>query len=156
MNHQHQRLARRGTMLVLFVGFLLLSPLRVSAQDSEQSSFLADVFKRTVVDPTTYAPAIIAYHATSLDWKTSQPLFQNGFYEHNQRFTVSGFPNDVPLSYGVGNRKILSDALTNLGVSLVSNMASNMLKPRTITPLTITTTNTSLRVLAATWMAASR
>src|SRR5438552_8326795 len=79
----------------------------------QHSSFVWDITKKVLFDPTTYAPAAIGYDSTIRDWKTSQPLFRNGFLEHNPRFTFSGLPNDVPVSYSVGNRRIVSDAATN-------------------------------------------
>jgi hypothetical protein len=103
------------------------------AQESEQSSapgssFLWDATKHTIFDPTTYAPAAFGYDATLRDWKTSQVLFRHGFLEHNPRFTISGLPNDVPVSYSEGNRRILSDGLTNLGLSFMSNFTSRIVE----------------------------
>jgi hypothetical protein len=107
----------------------MLSAGHASAQtttDDNRPSFLLDVTKRVVLDPTTYAPAIIAYDATMRDWKSSQPFFQNGFVEHNVRFTVSGRADDFPVDYGVGRRRILSDALANLEMSAVNNVTDSM------------------------------
>jgi hypothetical protein len=36
--------------------------------------------------------------------------------ELNPRFTISGLPNDVPVSYSEGRRRILSDAVGNPGL----------------------------------------
>lgn len=77
--------------------------------------------RQVIFDPTTYAPAIISYEATKLDWDTSQVFFRNGYVEGNPRFTVSGNPNDTPLSYGRGQRLILSDTLQILGGSMANN-----------------------------------
>ena len=79
-----------------------------------------------VFDPTTYAPAIIAYDATMRDWKTSQPFFRNGFMEHNSRFTISGRANDVPVSYAEGKKRILADAAANLGMSALNNFTGRV------------------------------
>jgi hypothetical protein len=103
------------------------------AQESEQSSspgssFLWDATKNTIFDPTTYAPAAFGYDATLRDWKTSQLLFRHGFLEHNPRFTISGLSNGVPVSYSEGNRRILSDAVTNFGVSFASNFTSRIVE----------------------------
>jgi hypothetical protein len=77
--------------------------------------------KQVALDPTTYAPAIISYTSTKLDWDTSQVFFRNGYVEGNPRFTVSGYPNDTPMSYNRGNRLILSDTLQIFGGSLANN-----------------------------------
>ena len=102
----------------------ILLPLTVSAQ--EQPSLLGDTVKKVIFDPTTYAPAIIAYDGTMRDWNTSQPFFRNGYLEHNERFTLTGRPNDRPVSYEVGRGRILSDALVNLEMSVVNNVADRL------------------------------
>jgi hypothetical protein len=111
----------------------ILVPLTVSAQ--EQPSFLADTVKKVIFDPTTYAPAIIAYDGTRRDWNTSQPFFRNGYLEHNERFTLTGRPNDVPVSYGVGRNRIFTDALVNLEISVVNNVADQLFERMLITRL---------------------
>src|SRR5438128_9379226 len=121
----------RGILCGVFAVTLMLSTGHAVAQttnDSDQNrpSLLLDVTKRVVFDPTTYAPAIIAYDATMRDWKSSQPFFQNGFVEHNVRFTISGRPDDFPVSYSVGQRRILADALVNLEMSAVNNFTDSM------------------------------
>jgi len=100
----------------------------VAAQDRETSSFLGSVIKGVVFDPTTYAPAALSYDSTMRDWKSSQPFFQHGFLEHNQRFTISGLPNDQAVSYSVGGHRILMDSLTTLQVSLVNNLTSRVVE----------------------------
>ncbi|PWT80971.1 MAG: hypothetical protein C5B57_11385 [Blastocatellia bacterium] len=95
---------------------------------SQRSSFLWDATKHTLFDPTTYAPAALNYDATVRDWTTSQLLFRHGFLEHNPRFTISGLPNDAPVSYSEGNRRILSDAITNFGLSFASNFTSRIVE----------------------------
>jgi len=77
--------------------------------------------RQVIFDPTTYAPAIIAYQSTKLDWDTSQVFFRHGYVEGNPRFTVTGNPNDTPLPYGRGDRKILTDSLQIMGVSMTNN-----------------------------------
>jgi len=79
-----------------------------------------------VLDPTTYAPAAIAYDATMRDWNTSQPFFKNGFIEHNSRFTISGRSNDLPVPYAEGKRRILADAATSFGVSALNNFTGRV------------------------------
>ena len=126
MLSQLQLRARRSTWCGVLVALMILLPLRASAQNPDQSSFVADTFKRVILDPTTYAPAAIAYDATMRDWKTSQPFFNNGYFEHNERFTISGLPNDRPVSYAVGRQRILSDALVTLQMSLANNVADQI------------------------------
>src|SRR5450759_3800844 len=111
----------RGICSVALGTALLASPVIVFAQDQEHVSFVADVAKHVVLDPTTYAPAIIAYDSTMRDWNSSQPFFQNGYAEHNPFFTVSGLPNDRAVSYTVGKQMIVRDLFTNLEVSAVNN-----------------------------------
>jgi hypothetical protein len=117
---------RRAVVVLVAMMLLIALPTRVSAQ--EQSSGFGDTVKRVVFDPTTYAPAAIAYDATMRDWNTSQPFFRNGYFERNARFTISGRPNDVPVSYSVGRTRIIGDALSNLQLSLVHNVADQIIE----------------------------
>ena len=112
----------RAAALATVVAALLALPSSAIAQDREQPSWVKDVLKRVVLDPTTYAPAVIAYDATMRDWNSSQPFFKAGFVEQNDRFTVSGFSNDAPVDYGTGKRRILADAFGNLPMSIVNNV----------------------------------
>ena len=118
---------QQAMICLAFVALSAAIPTGVSAQDQEPSA-VADVMKRVVFDPTTYAPAVISYYATMRDWQTSQPFFERGATEMNARFTVSGRPNDTPVSYGDGNRRILRDALINLQVSAVTNVADQIVE----------------------------
>jgi hypothetical protein len=112
---------RRSSSIVTLAAVLgVVAP--VSAQ--EQPSLFGDTVKRVLLDPTTYAPAAIAYDATMRDWNTSQPLFRSGYVERNQRFTLTGRPNDLPVSYGAGRSRITSDAMVNLEMSLVNNVTT--------------------------------
>ncbi len=79
------------------------------------------LFKNVLSDPTTYAPAVLAFTAMRLDWDSSQPFFRNGYQELNGRFTVNGVSGGPPLTYGAGNRKIAMDALWVLGMSALNN-----------------------------------
>jgi hypothetical protein len=105
---------------------VVLMPALASAQESDGGSAVGSIFKRVVFDPTTYAPAVIAYDGTMRDWNTSQPFFRHGFNEHNERFTLSGLPNDRPLSYEAGQRRILNDAFVTLEMSLINNVSSQI------------------------------
>ena len=123
MATQRQRLRRRIAGTVLSLAMICggaVSGLAAQEQDSS-SSFVKDVIKQVVIDPTTYAPSAIAYDATIRDWKTSQPFFRSGFVEHNSRYTISGLPNDVPLHNRDGNRRIFVDAVATLGMSAAHN-----------------------------------
>jgi hypothetical protein len=109
----------------------ILVPSAVSAQ--EQPSLLGNTVKSVIFDPTTYAPAIIAYDGTMRDWNTSQPFFRNGYMEHNERFTLTGRPNGLPVSYEVGRNRILSDAFVNLEMSVVNNVTDRLFERMLLT-----------------------
>ena len=117
----------------LVAAMLLVSPAPASAQDQstdggERSSFLLDTAKAVALDHTTYAPALFYYGTTRLDWNSSQVFFRHGMVEHNERFTISGRPDDVPISYAAGNRLIAGDALTILQMSAVNNVTNNLIE----------------------------
>jgi len=122
--HFSQRVAAVAMMITL----VLANTPAASAQDDKSSSAFADVVKGVVLDPTTYVPALIGYDATMRDWNTSQPFFRNGFVEHNQRFTLTGRPDDTPLNYVVGRHQILKDAVTALGITAAQNASSRLLE----------------------------
>jgi hypothetical protein len=100
----------------------------VDEQENYSLERLAEeIARKTLTDPTSYAPAALYYTSARLDWDSSQPFFSHGSTEDNPRYTISGLPNDVPLSYGAGNRRILMDALTIiLPVSFANNAASRV------------------------------
>jgi hypothetical protein len=115
----------------MILGLVTVRP--ALAQEAQPSTFVKDVVKQVVLDPTTYAPAIISYDATIRDWNTSQPLFRNGYLERNPRYTVTGLPYDVPLSYNDGNRRIMFDTLRNLGTSAAHNAFERSLEKGLVT-----------------------
>jgi hypothetical protein len=115
-------------VLLLLTVVSSVSVAKVAAQNAERPSFAGEITKQVLFDPTTYAPAIIAYDATIRDWNTSQPFFRNGFLERNPRYTISGFPYDRPLSYDDGHRRIAVDALSNFGSSVVHNATERALE----------------------------
>ena len=127
---------RRPRLLVgcpLVAAMLLVSAASASAQDqspdrAERSSFLLDTAKAVALDHTTYAPAFFYYGTTRLDWNSSQVFFRHGMVEHNERFTISGRPDDVPISYGAGNRLIATDTLTILQMSAVNNVTNQLIE----------------------------
>jgi hypothetical protein len=110
------------------VAAMMLVASSVSAQDADHTSFVPGVVKSVILDPTTYAPAIVAWETTHLDWRSSQPFFRNGWREHNPRFTVSGRGDDTALDYAAGNRQILSDAVVNMQVSVLNNVSERVLE----------------------------
>jgi len=105
---------------------MILTPAVASAQADTDSNLFWDVTKAVVFDPTTYAPATLSYTSMKLDWNSSQPLFRNGWVEQNQRFTLSGRSNDVPVSFVDGNKQIRNMALMHLQESIVNNAATNI------------------------------
>jgi hypothetical protein len=111
---------------LLLLSLMMLTPAVASAQSETDSNIFWDVTKAVVFDPTTYAPATLSYTSMKMDWSSSQTLFRHGWVEQNHRFTVSGRPNDVPLSYGDGNKKIRQMALLHLQESIINNAAANV------------------------------
>jgi len=89
---------------------------------------VASMAGAVVIDPTTYATSAMLYETMQLDWVSSQPFFRNGFVEDNGRYTVSGLPHDIPISYAEGNRRILQDALANLPMALSHNAANRLIE----------------------------
>jgi hypothetical protein len=118
----------RVRVLAAVLTVTLSAAAGASAQDRDQPNIVADVAKGVLLDPTTYAPAIITWEATHLDWRSSQVFFRNGFSEQNPNFTLSGRSNDVAISYADGNRQILMDVFANLQVSLVNNVSTRVVE----------------------------
>ena len=107
---------------------MMLVASSVSAQDQDRASFVPDVVKNVILDPTTYVPAIVAWKATRLDWQSSQVFFQRGWLERNPRFTVSGRADDVAIGYAAGNRQIFADAIAVLQLSMVNNVSERVIE----------------------------
>ena len=118
----------RMRLVAALTALLLSSAAGAVAQDRGERSFTIDVITRVVLDPTTYAPAALAYDANMRDWRTSQPFFQHGYYESNARFTVSGLPNDMAVSYRAGQRVIRADTLESLKRSAINNLAEQFIE----------------------------
>jgi hypothetical protein len=116
----------RAIKRLVLLTILILTPAVASAQSDTGSNIVWDVTKAVIFDPTTYAPATLTYTSMKMDWNSSQPLFRNGWVEQNHRFTVSGRPNDLPVSYAEGNKRIRQMALLHLQESLVNNVAANV------------------------------
>ena len=116
----------RAVTRVLLLTTLILMPSRAFAQAAGDSNLFLDITKAVVFDPTTYAPAALAYTSMKMDWDSSQTLFRHGWVEQNQRFTVSGRANDLPISFNDGNKKIRNMALLHLQESIINNTAANL------------------------------
>lgn len=113
---------------VMVVALIVLAASSVSAQDQDRPSFVPDVIRKVILDPTTYAPAIVAWEATRLDWRSSQIFFQHGALEHNPGFTISGRGDDIAIGYAAGNRQIFQDAIANLQLSVVNNLSARVVE----------------------------
>ena len=115
----------RSIAVAAFV-VLASQPFPAAAQDWPGP--VSDVFRQVVFDPTTYAPAVVSFTAERLDWKSSQVFFQHGYVEHNPQFTISGRPDDLPISYGAGNRRITANALGDLAASVINNVSCRVVE----------------------------
>lgn len=104
---------------------LLLAPAVACAQDDARP-LLWDVAQKVLIDPTTYAPGVISYEAMHWDWKTSQVLFAHGWVETNPQFTITGKPNDVPVAYRAGERRIRSIASRLILYSAMNNLGAGI------------------------------
>jgi len=116
----------RAMKRLVLLSMMILTPAIALAQDATDSNIFWDVTKAVVFDPTTYAPATLSYTSMKMDWESSQALFRNGWVEQNHRFTLSGRPNDLPVSYAEGNKRIRQMALLHLQESLINNVAANV------------------------------
>lgn len=116
----------RAWRVAIIVMVLGLPPASVLAQPDEPRPLAWGVARAVLIDPTTYAPAVIFHEAIRQDWKTSQVLFANGWVEQNPRFTTSGKANDVPVSYDEGRRRILRTAVRVVQYSALNNMAAGV------------------------------
>jgi len=117
--------AVRTFTLAMLLG---LAPAWALAQTEKRRPFAWDVARATLIDPTTYAPALISYEAIRQDWKTSQILFANGWLEQNPRFTASGRANDLPVGYGEGMSRVRRTSLTILQYSAVNNVSARVVE----------------------------
>ena len=116
-------------LLMLFLTGLILSSVgSASAQNSTETYSWKQAVKKTVTDPTTYFPTGLSYDSSIRDWKTSQPLFELGFVELNPRYTISGQPNDKPLSYEAGQKRIVYDSITVITFSSLHNFSSRLIE----------------------------
>ena len=119
--------------IVLVALALAFGPVSAGAQAEDARPFAWDVARAVLIDPTTYAPALIVHESMRQDWKTSQALFAHGWLEQNPGYTLSGLANDVPVPYHEGTRRIRGAALTVLGYSVVNNLGAAGLERLLIT-----------------------
>ena len=112
-----------GRTFIAAIMLTLLPTASARAQPDEPRAVAWEVARAVLIDPTTFAPAVISYCAIRQDWKTSQVLFANGWVEQNPRFTISGRANDVPVSHGEGTRRIRVAALGVLQYSAANNVS---------------------------------
>ena len=129
--HRHRAFLtslRAGAFRVAVVTLVMLRASVAFSQDGTGRWFVPDVVRGVLLDPTTYAPAIVTWGATRLDWQSSQIFFQNGFVEHNPGFTVSGRADDTAIGYAAGNRQIFTDALANLSLSVANNASARVIE----------------------------
>lgn len=116
------RALRTSLIVIAFTG---LYPQPAGAQER---SGLWTTTKQVVCDPTTFTPSIVAYTAQRLDWDSSQIFFEHGVTEHNPAYTISGRPDDVPMSHGSGDAVILRQSLTVLETSIVNNFSEQVIE----------------------------
>jgi hypothetical protein len=116
----------RAMKRLMLLSMMVLTPVIASAQTETGSNVVWDVTKAVLFDPTTYVPATLTYKSMKMDWDSSQTLFRNGWVEQNERFTITGRPNGLPVSYEEGNRRIRQMALLHLQESLINNTATNI------------------------------
>ena len=116
----------RAVLVLIAATVLGFAPASALAQGEQPRPLAWDVTRAALIDPTTYAPALISFEAIRQDWKSSQILFEYGWLEQNPKFTRSGKPNDVPLSYDEGTRRIRLAALTMLGQSTLNNVSAGL------------------------------
>lgn len=88
-------------------------------------SLMVEATRQTLLDPTTYAPAGMLYVSSRLDWNSSQIFFAHGDVEENPRYTITGLPHSVPVSYQQGNKQLIMDALSVVSVSAVNNVVTH-------------------------------
>lgn len=118
----------RAVHVFIVAAMLTVWPVSAGAEADRPRTFAWDVARAVLIDPTTFAPAVISYRAIKRDWTTSQVLFEHGWVEQNPRFTISGKPNDVPVSYGEGTKRVRVAALGVLQYSAANNAAVSVVE----------------------------
>jgi hypothetical protein len=117
-------------LLALLLACVVCFPSQVAAQETQDAgrSPAATITKQVLTDPTTYLPAGLLYTSMQLDWNSSQPFFANGFVENNAKYTRSGLPRDLPISYGAGNRKLIMESVAVIPSSLANNAINRVIQ----------------------------
>jgi hypothetical protein len=121
-----QRTRRFPASVVAAVLLVTFIAAPVAAQEREVGDSTPNLLRQVALDPTTYLPAVLSYKAMRLDWDSSQVFFANGYLERNPRYTRTGLPNGMPVSYGVGTDRIRSSAFRTLQVSVINNVANRV------------------------------
>ena len=121
----------------VLVFLFLLVAVHASAQErkyylvpamKEFFSEPGDTLKKSALDGMTYVtPALLAVSSFG-DWNSSQRWFKAGYRETNYRLTISGKPNDIPVSYGEGRKIIIVDTIKIAGWSFAINAGSRGLE----------------------------
>jgi hypothetical protein len=117
----------------VFAAALLSSfcAVSASAQDARLSA-TADVPRKVLHDPTTFATTIVSFELRQLDWKSSQVFFRHGWLEHNRDYTITGFSDGSPIGYTEGRRKNIELALVELPIAVAHNVVERALEQRMI------------------------
>jgi hypothetical protein len=115
--------------IVAAAGFVTAA---AAQEPAPRSPIVRETVTRVVTDPTTYVLPLTVYAARRLDWDSSQALFGHGYLEANASFTVSGRPNDRPISHTAGKRLILRESLGLFAWSAGNNAASAVVEHRLI------------------------
>lgn len=96
------------TFGIVVAAILIVSSaaLAQEAETRQDRHPFRSAFVSSLLDPTSVVPPVLFKKWTDDDWRKSQKLFGAGMVEANPLFTVSGKPNDTPISYAAGRRKI--------------------------------------------------
>lgn len=113
-------------LIVLACGIAIVFVPSFATAQEKPRPLLWDIARSVLIDPTTYAPAVLSYEAQRWDWKTSQVFLERGWLEQNARFTISGRSNDVPMTYEAGTHQIRKEALARLQWSVTNNLATGI------------------------------
>lgn len=124
----YHRVAARRVWLCCALLFACLLLSHSAFAQNDRPAVFSEITKQVLTDPTTYVPSATLYNSMQLDWNSSQPLFRNGFLENNARYTRSGLPHDLAMSYGAGNLKIAGDSLMIVPASLANNALNRVLQ----------------------------
>ena len=106
---------------------LALIPEAAAGQAREASRAVAwGIARNVLLEPTTYASGVISSRSDPLGLEEVAGALAHGWVEANPRFTISGRPNDNPVSYVAGRRIIRGTALSILRHSVMNNFAAGI------------------------------